>query len=71
MGTVDDWLFSNVRGSSPPPRLRAVAIDPTPVEGLTYASAYETSPLGRVTSRATVASCHDASALRKQTANAG
>jgi alpha-L-rhamnosidase len=51
MGTVDDWLFSNVAGiQSTAPGFRTVAIAPTPVEGLTYASAYETSPLGRVSS---------------------
>jgi len=51
MGTVDDWLFSNVAGiQSTSPGFRTVAIDPSPVEGLTYASGYETSPLGRVSS---------------------
>jgi hypothetical protein len=50
MGTVDDWLFSNIAGiQSTASGFRTVAIDPTPVEGLTHASAYETSPLGRVT----------------------
>ncbi|MDX6395353.1 MAG: alpha-L-rhamnosidase, partial [Streptosporangiaceae bacterium] len=51
MGTVDDWLFSNVAGiSSTSPGFATVAIDPSPVQGLTHASAYETSPLGRVSS---------------------
>jgi alpha-L-rhamnosidase len=49
--TVDDWLFSNVAGiQSTSPGFRTVAIDPSPVDGLTHASAYETSPLGRVSS---------------------
>ena len=51
MGTVDDWLFANVAGiQSTSPGFRTVAIDPSPVEGLTYASGYETTPLGRVSS---------------------
>ena len=51
MGTVDDWLYSNVAGiQSTSPGFRTVAIDPSPAEGLTHASAYETSPLGRVRS---------------------
>ena len=51
MGTVDDWLFSNVAGiSSTSPGFATLAIDPTPAAGLTYASAYETTPLGRVSS---------------------
>jgi alpha-L-rhamnosidase len=51
MGTVDDWLFSNVAGiQSTSPGFRTAAIDPSPVEGLTHASGYETSPLGRVSS---------------------
>jgi alpha-L-rhamnosidase len=51
MGTVDDWLFSNVAGIvSTSPGFRTVRIDPAPVAGLTYASASETTPLGRVSS---------------------
>jgi alpha-L-rhamnosidase len=51
MGTVDDWLFSGVAGiSATSPGFRTVAIDPSPVEGLTHASGYETTPLGRVSS---------------------
>ena len=51
MGTVDDWLFSDVAGiQSTSPGFRTVQIDPSPVGSLTYASAYETSPLGRVSS---------------------
>ncbi len=51
MGTVDDWLFANVAGmQSASPGWRTIQIDPSPVEGLTYASGYETSPLGRVSS---------------------
>jgi len=51
MGTVDDWLFSGVGGiSSTSPAFRTVSIDPTPGGGLTHASAYETTPLGRVSS---------------------
>jgi alpha-L-rhamnosidase len=51
MGTVDDWLFSNVAGiRSTSPGFRTVAIDPSPASGLTYASSYESTPLGRVTS---------------------
>jgi alpha-L-rhamnosidase len=51
MGTVDDWLFANVAGiQSTSPGFRTAAIDPSPVEGLTYASGYETTPLGRVSS---------------------
>ena len=51
MGTVDDWLFSNVAGiASTSPGFGTVAIDPSPAAGLTYASAYETSPHGRVSS---------------------
>lgn len=51
MGTVDDWLFSNVAGiQSTSPGFRTAAIDPSPVEGLTSASGYETTPLGRVSS---------------------
>jgi alpha-L-rhamnosidase len=51
MGTVDDWLFSNVAGiQSTSPGFRTVQIDPSPVAGLTFASSYETSPLGRVSS---------------------
>ncbi|MGH3159020.1 MAG: alpha-L-rhamnosidase C-terminal domain-containing protein [Streptosporangiaceae bacterium] len=50
MGTVDDWLFSNVAGiQSTSPGFGTVSIDPSP-SGLTSASAYETSPLGRVSS---------------------
>ncbi|MGH3397575.1 MAG: hypothetical protein ACRDPO_23065, partial [Streptosporangiaceae bacterium] len=37
MGTVDDWLFSNVAGiQAASPGFRTVQIDPSPVEGLTY-----------------------------------
>jgi alpha-L-rhamnosidase len=51
MGTVDDWLFSGVAGiQSTSPGFRTAAIDPSPVAGLAYASAYETTPLGRVSS---------------------
>jgi alpha-L-rhamnosidase len=51
MGTVDDWLFSNVAGiQSTSPGFRTVQIDPSPVAGLSYASGYETTPLGRVSS---------------------
>jgi alpha-L-rhamnosidase len=51
MGTVDDWLFSGVAGiSATSPGFRTVAIDPSPVKGLTHASGYETTPLGRVSS---------------------
>jgi alpha-L-rhamnosidase len=51
MGTVDDWLFSGVAGISvTSPGFRTVAIDPSPAEGLTHASGYETTPLGRVSS---------------------
>jgi alpha-L-rhamnosidase len=51
MGTVDDWLFSNVAGiASTSPGFATLSIDPSPAAGLTHASAYETSPLGRVSS---------------------
>ena len=51
MGTVDDWLFSGIAGiSSTSPAFRTVSIDPTPGGGLTHASAYETTPLGQVSS---------------------
>ena len=51
MGTVDDWLFASVAGiQSTSPGFRTVQIDPSPVEGLTSASGYETTPLGRVSS---------------------
>ena len=51
MGTVDDWLFNGVAGiQSTSPGFRTVSIDPSPVSGLTYASGYETTPLGRVSS---------------------
>jgi alpha-L-rhamnosidase len=51
MGTVDDWLFSGVAGiSATSPGFRTVAIDPSPAGGLTHASGYETTPLGRVSS---------------------
>jgi alpha-L-rhamnosidase len=51
MGTVDDWLFSGVAGiSATSPGFRTVAIDPSPVAGLTHASGYEATPLGRVSS---------------------
>ncbi len=51
MGTVDDWLFSGVAGiSATSPGFRTVAISPTPGGGLTRASGYETTPLGRVSS---------------------
>jgi alpha-L-rhamnosidase len=51
MGTVDDWLFSGVAGiSATSPGFRTVAIDPSPARGLTHASGYETTPLGRVSS---------------------
>jgi len=51
MGTVDDWLFDGIAGiQSTSPGFRTVQIDPTPVAGLTYASGYETTPLGRVSS---------------------
>ena len=49
MGTVDDWLFSGVAGVQPTsPGFRTVAINPSAVGELTHASAYETTPLGRV-----------------------
>ncbi len=55
MGTVDDWLFANVAGiQSTSPGFRTAAIDPSPVTGLSYASGYETTPLGRVSSNWTV-----------------
>ncbi|MHB1431783.1 MAG: family 78 glycoside hydrolase catalytic domain [Streptosporangiaceae bacterium] len=51
MGTVDDWLYQNVAGiQATSPGFRTVAISPSPVGDLTYASAYETTPLGRVSS---------------------
>ena len=51
MGTVDDWLFSNVAGiQSTSPGFRTTAIDPSPVAGLSHASGYESTPLGRVSS---------------------
>jgi alpha-L-rhamnosidase len=51
MGTVDDWLYSGVAGiQSTSAGFRTVAIDPSPAAGLTYASGYETTPLGRVSS---------------------
>jgi alpha-L-rhamnosidase len=51
MGTVDDWLYSGVAGiQSTSPGFRTVSIDPSPAAGLTYASGYETTPLGRVSS---------------------
>lgn len=51
MGTVDDWLFQNVAGiEATSAGFRTVAINPSPVGNLTYASAYETTPLGRVSS---------------------
>jgi alpha-L-rhamnosidase len=51
MGTVDDWLFSDVAGiQSTSPGFRTAAIDPSPADGLTDASAYESTPLGRVSS---------------------
>jgi len=52
MGTVDDWLFAHVAGiQSTSPGFRTVQIDPSPVGGLTHASGYETTPLGRVSSK--------------------
>jgi alpha-L-rhamnosidase len=49
MGTVDDWLFANIAGiRSTSPGFRTAAIDPSPVDGLSYASGYQTTPLGRV-----------------------
>jgi alpha-L-rhamnosidase len=51
MGTVDDWLFENVAGiQATSPGFRTVSIDPDPAEGLSYARAYQTTPLGRVSS---------------------
>jgi alpha-L-rhamnosidase len=51
MGTVDDWLYANVAGiQSTSPGFRTVQIDPSAVDDLTSASAYETTPLGRVSS---------------------
>jgi alpha-L-rhamnosidase len=51
MGTIDDWFYSNVAGiQSTSAGFRTVSIDPSPVQGLTYASGYETTPLGRVSS---------------------
>jgi alpha-L-rhamnosidase len=51
MGTVDDWLFSGVAGiQATSPGFRTVQVDPSPVGGLTSASGYETTPLGRVSS---------------------
>jgi Bacterial alpha-L-rhamnosidase 6 hairpin glycosidase domain/Alpha-L-rhamnosidase N-terminal domain/Bacterial alpha-L-rhamnosidase concanavalin-like domain/Bacterial alpha-L-rhamnosidase C-terminal domain/3-keto-disaccharide hydrolase len=51
MGTVDDWLFEDVAGIQPTsPGFRTVRIEPYPVGDLTSASAYETTPLGRVSS---------------------
>jgi len=51
MGTVDDWLYSNVAGiQSTSAGFTTVSIDPSAVGGLTHASGYETSPLGRVSS---------------------
>jgi alpha-L-rhamnosidase len=51
MGTVDDWLFADVAGiQATSPGFRTVQIKPSPVGGLASASAYETTPLGRVSS---------------------
>ena len=51
MGTIDDWLFEDVAGIQPAsPGFRTVQIEPHPVGDLTSASAYETTPLGRVSS---------------------
>lgn len=51
MGTVDDWLYSGVAGiRATSAGFRTIAITPSPVGNLTYASAYETTPLGRVSS---------------------
>ena len=51
MGTIDDWFYSNVAGiQSTSPGFRTLSIDPSPVQGLTSASGYETTPLGRVRS---------------------
>jgi alpha-L-rhamnosidase len=51
MGTVDDWLFEDVAGiQATSPGFRTVSIKPYPVGGLTSASAYQTTPLGRVSS---------------------
>jgi alpha-L-rhamnosidase len=51
MGTVDDWLFEDVAGIQPTsPGFTTVQIKPYPVGDLTFASGYETSPLGRVSS---------------------
>ncbi len=51
MGTVDDWLFEDVAGiQATSPSFRTVQIKPYPVGDLASASAYETSPLGRVSS---------------------
>ena len=48
-GTVDDWLFTHVAGIQPTaPGFRQVRIKPHPVGDLTRASAFQTTPLGRV-----------------------
>jgi len=44
-------MRSNVAGiQSTSPGFRTLSIDPSPVQGLTNASGYETTPLGRVSS---------------------
>jgi alpha-L-rhamnosidase len=51
MGTVDDWLFEGVAGiQATSPGFRTVAITPSATTDLTFASGYETTPLGRVSS---------------------
>ncbi len=51
MGTVDDWLFEDVAGiQATSPGFSTVSIKPYLVGGLTSASGYQTTPLGRVSS---------------------
>jgi alpha-L-rhamnosidase len=50
-GTIDDWLYQYVAGIQPAaPGYRQIQIKPYPVGDLTSASAYVTSPYGKVSS---------------------
>ncbi|MET7397037.1 family 78 glycoside hydrolase catalytic domain [Dactylosporangium sp. NPDC005572] len=50
-GTIDDWLYEYVAGiRATAPAYRQVQVKPYPVPGMTHASAYLTSPLGKVSS---------------------
>jgi alpha-L-rhamnosidase len=51
MGTIDNWFFTDLAGIQPSgPAFRTIRIQPYPVGNLTWAFAYQTTPLGKVSS---------------------